>query len=131
VTCYLSGYAKVAGTVLSAFEPNITIRGQDIIGRYALHVARTCDAMDVNILLVSAIVAWSTPARQRLIAAVASVSVIVILNVTRICSLYYVGVYAPRMFEFVHIDLWPAIILLVAVGMFAIFIANSRPRAVR
>ncbi len=131
VTRFLSGYATLAGTLLSAFEPNIVIRGQDIFGRFALRVAKTCDAMDVNILLVSAIAAWPASLGQRAIAAVAGISMIVVLNVTRICSLYYVGVYAPDLFDFIHIDLWPAIILLAAVGMFVVFITKTRPRLAR
>ena len=41
-----------------------------------------------------------------------------VVNIVRICSLYYVGVYSPSSFELAHLEIWPAIILLVALGIF-------------
>jgi hypothetical protein len=55
---FLHRYAASAGLVLRWFEPRVQVIGQDIIGRYSLRIVKTCDAMDVTILLMSAIVAW-------------------------------------------------------------------------
>ena len=51
--------------------------------------------MDVQILLVLAVSAWPTTARKRIVAALVGCLAIFILNVARICSLYYVGVHLP------------------------------------
>ena len=40
------------------------------------------------------------------------------VNVVRICSLYFVGVYAPSIFDVAHIDVWPVVIILAAAGEF-------------
>lgn len=39
------------------------------------------------------------------------------LNVGRLCSLYWVLVYAPRAFDTVHLELWPIALLLAAAGL--------------
>ncbi len=118
LNAYLHGYALSAGTVLGWVEPHVAVTGQDIVGRTSLRIVRTCDAMDVTILLLAAIVSWPSSSRRRALGAVAGVSILFIVNVVRICSLYYVGVYCPAAFELAHLELWPAIILLVAVGLF-------------
>jgi exosortase/archaeosortase family protein len=120
---YLRGYAAVAGAVLGWFEPSITVHGQDIIGRYSLRIVKTCDAMDVQILFVSAVLAWSGRWRRRLLGAATGVVVLFWVNVARICSLYYVGIMRPSSFEFVHLELWPAVIVILSVAGFLVFTA--------
>jgi exosortase/archaeosortase family protein len=126
---YLHAYAALAGAVLRPFEPSLVVVGQDIIGRYSMRIVKTCDGMDVNILFVSAIMAWPSALRPRLIAAALGLAILVATNTTRICTLYYVGVYAPASFEFVHIELWPAAILALAAALFLVFIAKTRSHA--
>ena len=126
---YLRGYATMAGAVLRLVEPNLVVSGQDIIGRYSIRIVRTCDAMDVNVLLTSAIMAWPCALRPRLIATASGLALLVVANTARICTLYYVGVYAPSSFEFVHMELWPAVILAIAVVLFLTFISKVRPHA--
>jgi exosortase/archaeosortase family protein len=126
---YLAGYAATAGFVLRRFEPAVYVVGQDILGRYSLRIVKTCDAMDVKILLVSAIVAWPAPAVRRVAAALVAVLALFVVNVTRICTLYYVGLTWPAAFELLHLEIWPALILVVAVAAFVGYIAwTSRAR---
>jgi exosortase/archaeosortase family protein len=123
---YLHVYAALAGGLLRIFEPNLVVAGQDIIGRYSIRIVKTCDGMDVNILFASAIMAWPTALRRRLVASCVGLGLLVVTNTIRICTLYYVGVFAPSSFEFVHMELWPVLILALAVGLFLVFVAQAR-----
>jgi exosortase/archaeosortase family protein len=115
---YLHAYAVVSAGVLRIFEPNIQVVHTQIIGHYSLRIIKTCDAMDVSTLFVSAIVAWPSGWRNRLMAAVAGVALLFVFNVARICTLYFVGMRSPSWFEIVHLELWPIVLLVVAVGTF-------------
>jgi exosortase/archaeosortase family protein len=115
---FLHHYAASAGFVLRWFEPHIHVTGQDIVGRYSLHIVKTCDAMDVTILLTSAIVAWPSPWKRRVVGAALGIALLFVLNVLRICSLYWIGIAFPSFFEVAHLDVWPALILLVTIGFF-------------
>lgn len=55
---YLAGYARAAGALLSLFDPAVRVSGPEIHGRYPLVIVRDCDAMEVNILFVSAVLAF-------------------------------------------------------------------------
>jgi exosortase/archaeosortase family protein len=120
---FLHQYAVSAGLVLRVFEPQIRVIDQNIVGRYSLHIVKTCDAMDVTILLTSAIIAWPGSWKRRAVGAAAAVLLLYVLNVLRICSLYWIGIAFPSFFEAAHVDLWPALILLVSVGFF--FVVTS------
>jgi exosortase/archaeosortase family protein len=126
---YLRGYATVVGVLLKPFEPNLMVNGQAIFGRYTIRVVKTCDGMDVYILYASAVMAWPETLRRRLVAVGAGIGLLMLANTVRIFTLYYVGVYAPSWFEFVHMELWPALILVLAVLLFVIFIRWSRSYA--
>jgi exosortase/archaeosortase family protein len=127
---YLSGYARVAGGILSIFDPRVVVHGNVVSGRTALSIVKTCDAMEANLLFLAAVLAFpAAPAAARrrwprkLLAALAGIVAISALNVVRICSLYAVGVYFPSAFELLHVEVWP---LLLIVAAAAIFVAAAR-----
>src|SRR5579871_3773725 len=61
-------YACVAGFFLRAIDPGLRVQGTDLLGGASLRIVKTCDAMDVTILLASALLAWPRPWPRRLLA---------------------------------------------------------------
>jgi exosortase/archaeosortase family protein len=120
LAAYLHAYAVVSGSLLRLFDASVIVVGSDILGRCSLRLVRTCDAMDVNILLVSAVMAWPARWGRRLVAAACALGCVFVVNVARICSLYFVGVHVPAAFSAVHVELWPIAMLIVAVGAFLV-----------
>ena len=49
---YLGAYARVAGAVIHLADPTVRVSGADLVGRTSLTIAKNCDAMDVNLLLI-------------------------------------------------------------------------------
>jgi exosortase/archaeosortase family protein len=115
---YLALYARLAGLVLRVFDSGVHVAGNDIVGRVSLTVAKNCDAMDVSLLFVAAVVAFPAPWRRRLVGMGAGVAALTVVNVLRIVSLYYVDVHWPRAFEAVHAEVWPLAIVALAAGAF-------------
>lgn len=113
---YLSGYAHVAGAVLALFEPGIRVSGQEIIGRFGLRIIQSCDAIEAVILFAAAVLAFPVAWWRRSVGLVVGTLGIVAINIARICSLYYVGVYLPARFEFYHLEIWP-LMLVASAGL--------------
>jgi exosortase/archaeosortase family protein len=118
---YLSGYAHVVAAVLRALGSGDAVAsGQDIAGRTTLRIVRTCDAADVLILVVSAVAAWpAASVRRRLLAAFTSVAALSLLNVIRICTLYWTG--AP---VWLHVEVWPALMIAAAGALFFVLLVR-------
>lgn len=127
ISSYLHAYAAVAGVVLHWLDASVRVDGQDILGRYSLRIVRTCDAMDVKILFISAVMAWPAPWRRKAVAAIVGATMLFIVNVARICALYYIGVCVPTHFKMAHHELLPALMLVIAVGGFILFTAWAQP----
>jgi exosortase/archaeosortase family protein len=119
---YLDGYARAAGSVLRVFEPQIVVQGNNILGRFSMTIIKSCDAMEANILFCAAILAFPAPWGRKGIAALAGLGALVAANVARLCCLYYVGIYLPSSFEFMHVDVWPLLMMVVASTDFILWV---------
>jgi exosortase/archaeosortase family protein len=115
---YLSAYARIAGAVLRLGDPTVRVMNDELVGRISLTVAKNCDAMDVNILFGAAILAFPARWRRRAVGLGVGILLLVVANVIRIVSLYSVGVHWPRAFDVVHAEVWPLMMVALAVGTF-------------
>jgi len=59
---YLSWYARIVGSVISAIDSHVVVSGNRIVGpMFSIRIVQTCDAMEVTILLVAALAAFPMP----------------------------------------------------------------------
>jgi exosortase/archaeosortase family protein len=124
---YLSLYAKIVGTVLSALDPSVVVNGNDVAGHmFSVRIVQTCDAMEVNILLAAALAGFPMPPGRRLVTVLASVPSMTLINIIRLCVLYWVGAHAPSWFRRTHETLAP--LLLVACALVIFLVATSRAK---
>jgi exosortase/archaeosortase family protein len=115
---FLSGYAQAAGVLLRQIDPTVHVAGNRIGGRFPLAIVRDCDAMQVNILFVSAVAAFPAGLWRRCAGAGVGLALLVVANLSRIVSLYFIGVASPDSFEFAHREVWPLVLIAVALGLF-------------
>jgi exosortase/archaeosortase family protein len=128
---YLRAYAHMAGGILSIFEGHLAVDGQNIVGSYSLRIIRGCDAIDAQILLLSAVLASPSHSwRWRIYGALAGFLLITVANVARVCCLYYVGAHFPAQFDFFHHELWPLLLIVLAAVAFIVWsrLGGSRER---
>jgi exosortase/archaeosortase family protein len=123
---YLAAYARAAGALVHLTDPAARVTGAEIAGRTSLVVAKNCDAMDVSLLLVSAIVAFPARWTRRLAGIAGGLALLTAVNLLRIVCLYQINLRAPDAFEFVHAELFPFVMVAVAVAAFAFWSRWSR-----
>jgi exosortase/archaeosortase family protein len=76
--------------------------------------------------LVIAILAYPRPVISKIWGLVVGVSVLMALNLTRLIHLFYLGVYHPAAFDFVHTILWRGGLILAIVCLWRGWIKWSR-----
>jgi exosortase/archaeosortase family protein len=118
INSYLSAYAHLAGAVVRLFDRSVHVTGTHIDGRMSLVFALNCDAMDVFILFGAAVVSFPVGWRSRAVGLCLGLGAVVLVNVLRLVSLYFIGVYLPARFDFCHLQLWPPVIVVLATGGF-------------
>jgi len=81
--------------------------------RNSVNIAHGCDAIEPIALFVAAVIAFPAPWRTKLPGLLIGTLVLTALNIVRIISLFYVGIWKPTWFNLMHEDVWqPAFIVL-------------------
>jgi len=86
--------------------------------RFSMAIRRGCDAVEPTWMLCAAILAFPAPIRKKLLGMAVAALALQLLNIVRILTLYWIGVYCPSLFNSAHMEVWPAVFILVAIVFF-------------
>ena len=100
---------------------------RDVTTQFAVEIAAGCNGVEAMILLVAAMLAFPSPWRYKLGGIVVGVIAIQALNLVRIVSLFFLGMWNETAFEWTHLYVWQALIMLDALVVFLLWI-RSLPR---
>lgn len=115
---YLGWNAKVSAAILGLLGDEARVSGVTLsTQRFALSVRAGCDALQASAIFVFAVLASPTSISLtgRWVPLVLGLAALLALNVVRIISLYYTGVYFPKAFETMHVDVWQALFIFLPI----------------
>ena len=122
---YLRLIAGTTAGVLQVFGDDARVTGTSIFSsRFSLNIERGCDAIQVSAFFVFAVLAWpASVSRWRRATGVAlGTLVLLTLNLVRIVSLYYTGIYLPGAFDRLHLDVWQPGFVVLALLLWMIWV---------
>ena len=96
-------------------------------GGFSYQIALTCTGLIPGGLLAAAILCGGSHWRSRLWAAGCGVVAVLILNLVRLVSLFYIGVRYPGAFGFAHSVVWQGLTLAFVVGFFLLWKLRGIP----
>lgn len=138
---FTGGVARVSATIMQAFDDDVEAVGRQIytlqpwnakpvinpdgttalntdgspyVQPWAIEIAPGCNGLEAVAILIAALIAFPATWRQRAIGFVIGFFAIQILNQVRIISLFYIGMWDMRWFDWFHLYLWQALIILDA-----------------
>lgn len=108
--------ARVTAGALNLLGDNAHASGDHVDGAgFSLEIIPPCTGLLPALLFLAAVFAFPCRWHQKALGVALGVSGIYLVNLLRMVSLYYVGVYFPAAFERAHMTVWqPVIILSVA-----------------
>jgi exosortase/archaeosortase family protein len=89
--------------------------------RGSIAVERGCDAVEPTALFVSAVLASPVPWLSKFPAVFVGTLILAVVNVVRIVSLFLSAVYWRKAFDILHLDVWQAAFILLAILMWALW----------
>ena len=115
VTPWTDTVARVSGALMRTFDASITTSG-NVIGSnaspFAVAIEAGCNGVEAAIVLISAMLAFPAPWKHRAIGILAGLLAVQLLNVVRVISLFYLGQWSTRAFEWAHLYVWQGLIML-------------------
>jgi exosortase H (IPTLxxWG-CTERM-specific) len=122
---YTAAIAKVSVWIVGLFDAHAIAFGkvlQSTTNGFALSIERGCNGIEAVIILVSAMLAFPAPWKHRLIGIALGFVAIQALNLVRIISLFYLGQWNQTWFQWFHLYLWQALIVLDALVAFLVWL---------
>ena len=112
-------FASVTSGLLHLFGQNTQANGMDITSpEYSLSIKKGCDAIAPVMLVVAGVLLFPAEWKKKLIGIGIGLFALFGLNLVRIISLYFIGIHAPDLFEFMHIEFWQVVFIGLAILYF-------------
>lgn len=115
VTPWTATLARISAGLLQAFDPDVHSHGvviQSLSNGFGVSIQPGCNGVEACIILVAAMLAFPSPWKYKLIGIAVGIVAVQAVNVLRVVSLYYLGQWDMDVFEFAHLYLWQALIML-------------------
>jgi exosortase H (IPTLxxWG-CTERM-specific) len=107
--------ARIAAFLVTLFDPGVIASGKvlrSVNNGFAVSIEAGCNGIEASLVLVAAVLAFPAPWRNKLAGLVAGIAAVQALNIVRVISLFYIGQWNMRVFEWAHLYVWQALIML-------------------
>ncbi len=117
--------AAISAFLIKLWDKDVISYGvviQNQVNGFGVGIAPGCDGIEAVIILISAIVAFPSPWKHKLVGIVIGFFAIQSLNIVRIISLFYLGQWNQTWFDWFHLYLWQALIVLDALAVWLVWL---------
>ena len=115
VVPWTSALAKISAWLVTVVDPGVASAGKVLrstVNGFAVSIEAGCNGVEATIVLVAAMLAFPAPWKNKLVGLAAGTLAVQGLNVVRVISLFYLGQWNMRAFEWAHLYVWQALIML-------------------
>ena len=117
--------AKISAAIILPFDSSVIAYGTVLQFKdsgFAVSIEAGCNGVEATIVLVAAVIAFPATWAARLSAIGLGFLAIQAMNLARIISLFYLGDWNMDFFEWIHLYLWPALIMLDVLIVFVVYL---------
>ncbi|MGE0356047.1 MAG: exosortase H [Burkholderiales bacterium] len=124
--------ASASAGLITLFDPRVAAYGKILLNPtngFAISIEAGCNGIEAAIILIAAMLAFPAPWKHRVVGILAGLSAVQALNVVRVISLFYLGQWNMGFFEWAHLYLWQALIMLDVLVVWLVWIRTLPPPA--
>jgi exosortase H (IPTLxxWG-CTERM-specific) len=118
IPAYMRVNAKASSAIINIFGEGSTARGTNVSSsRFSVNIQHGCDAVAPTMLFVAAVLAFPAPLVTKIPGAIVGSIILALINLVRIIALFFTGIYFPKAFEVMHVDVWQPVFILLALTL--------------
>jgi len=115
---YTAFIAQVSGAILRLFGEQATVSGCVVSSpRFAVTIFNGCNGLITSLIFISGVLAFPARWPAKVIGVVGGLFAIQLINMVRIVSLFYIGIFFPTLFNDAHTSIWQSVVILAGVGL--------------
>ncbi len=122
---WTNALAQFSTWLVTLFDANVVATGKvmrSTANGFAVSIEAGCNGVEATIVLIAAILAFPASWPRKLAGLAAGIAAVQGLNVVRVISLFYLGQWSFQVFEWAHLYLWQALIMLDVLVVFLIWV---------
>jgi exosortase H (IPTLxxWG-CTERM-specific) len=119
--------AQISAAIVTLFDSHAVAFGkvlQNTANGFAVTIEAGCNGIEAAIVLIAAILAFPASWKHKLIGMAAGLTVVQALNILRVISLFYLGQWNMKVFEWAHLYLWQMLIMLDVLIVWLVWIRS-------
>jgi exosortase H (IPTLxxWG-CTERM-specific) len=135
VVPFTSLIAAISGGLMQLWDGQVAHQGKllwDTASGFAVSIEAGCNGVEAGIVLAAAMIAFPASLREKALGLVIGLLTVQALNLVRIVTLFYLGQWNTTAFEWAHLYVWQALIMLDVLIVFLLWLrwlARRRPAA--
>ena len=125
ITPFTSLLARISAEIILPFDSSGINYGKVLQFKdtgFAVSIESGCNGVEATIVLVAGVLAYPAPWKAKALAISVGFLTVQTLNLARIISLFYLGDWNMEIFTWIHLYLWPALIMLDVLIVFTVYL---------
>ena len=115
---YTAFVARLSGAVLRLLGENATVDSCVVRSpRFAVTIYNGCNGLITSLIFISGVLAFPARWGAKVAGVLGGLVAIQLINLIRIISLFYIGIYLPSFFNQSHIFIWQSVVILAGVAL--------------
>ena len=122
---WTNALAAISTSIVTLFDPNVVASGKVIRSSsngFAVSIEAGCNGVEATLVLFAAMLAFPAPWRHKLLGLAVGTLAVQLLNIVRVISLFYIGQWNFDVFEWAHLYVWQALIMLDVLVVWLIWV---------
>ena len=122
---WTSALASISTWIVTLFDGSVEATGRvmrSTTNGFAVSIEAGCNGVEATLVLLAAIFAFPAPWKHKFVGLVIGILAVQLLNVLRVISLFYLGQWNYDMFEWAHLYVWQALIMLDVLVVWLIWV---------
>lgn len=120
---YLGLIATVTGSIVNLFGYETNVVDTSIASpAFSMQIVRGCDAIEPAAAFAAAVLASPVALWTKLPGILAGMLILLLVNLVRLVSLFFIGVHWPSALDVMHEDVWQAAFIVLAIVLWAIWV---------
>jgi exosortase H (IPTLxxWG-CTERM-specific) len=122
---WTSALASISTWIVTLFDGNVVATGKVMSSNtngFAVSIEAGCNGVEATLVLLAAMLAFPAPWKHKVIGLVLGILAVQLLNILRVISLFYLGQWNYDVFEWAHLYVWQALIMLDVLVVWLIWV---------
>jgi archaeosortase B (VPXXXP-CTERM-specific) len=120
---FMAFTADITGFLLNLAGRGVVVKDTLVTSpQFSFMIVDLCTAVMPMLILTAAILAFPSSIKEKILGLLIGLPGIFIVNQVRLVSLFFIGAYAPGIFETAHLLVWQSLMILLAIGLWLIWV---------